>query len=102
MGDATTNGNGAHFSRAGVSWPMLILIVTFASSIGGLAYWLGQQSQQISINTVRIDRIEQHDTDTRDRELKIITDSLTRDSDIVARLSAIEAMLKAQSVGNHH
>lgn len=94
MGDSGDKDIG-HFTRAGVSWPMLILIVTFAGSIGALAFWVGQQSGQIAINTKRLDAVEVHDVDTRDRELKIITDSLERDSRINARLSAIEALLKA-------
>lgn len=101
MGDINGNSGGAHFSRAGVSWPMLILIVSFAVSVGGLAFWLGQESGQISVTSTRVDRIESHDTDTRDRELKIIVDTLARDGEFNARLSAIEALLKAQPVGNH-
>ena len=73
---------------------MLVLIVSFSGAIGLIAYWLGQQSQQIVINTGRITEIEKHDIDTREREKQIIIDQVKADAEVNARISVLEALMK--------
>ena len=62
-----------------LTWPMLVWIFSVAAAVAGSAIWLGSLSQQISVNTHRLEAIEHHDEQTREIE-----------SQIKARLAVIE------------
>jgi len=68
------------------TWPMLVWIFSVAAAVAGAAVWLGSLSQQISINTRRLELIELHDVRTRENEARI-----------EARLAVLEAELRKRN-----
>jgi hypothetical protein len=83
-------------SRSGVSWATLIILASFGASVGLGTLWVGGVSRQVEIDSQRIAAIEHHDADTRDRELKIITEAIQRDADLSARISVLEALMRGE------
>ena len=73
----------ARSPHEGVSWELLIIVVSFGAACALGSIWLGAQSKQIEINSARLDRIEQRDIETRSIEARILE-----------RVSTVEALLK--------